>query len=279
MILLFTFHQFSHHCKYFVLSSSITIMIHRADSRFAPSQWETALLCNDVSHWLGASLESVVNILHSNRHLSSLYPQRHLPPLFLFVASVLLVLYLREEPLPTGPPYQVNTTAFLIPPRGRDKKDGSWVALRRPFQVYAYTAFFDDRHSLGSLPVVRVIAALEKGQKGLKCIIWSEDGKPSLVVEANPQAIGVGVSRAAGHFTEYVIGCPLDSENIPSSVSLVYDVNLRPPFKLPVEVPERLWPRHDFVVSSIDLSRKPTMSQTFVRGIHRWPGIRRTKGQ
>ena len=23
---------------------------HRADSRFAPSQWETALLCNDVSH-------------------------------------------------------------------------------------------------------------------------------------------------------------------------------------------------------------------------------------
>ena len=24
----------------------------RADSRFAPSQWEAALLCNDVSHWL-----------------------------------------------------------------------------------------------------------------------------------------------------------------------------------------------------------------------------------
>ena len=33
----------------------------RADSRFAPSQWETALLCNDVSHWLGASLESALN--------------------------------------------------------------------------------------------------------------------------------------------------------------------------------------------------------------------------
>ena len=24
----------------------------KADPRFAPSQWETALLCNDVSHWL-----------------------------------------------------------------------------------------------------------------------------------------------------------------------------------------------------------------------------------
>ena len=32
--------------------------ILRADSRFAPSQWETALLCNNASHWLGASLES-----------------------------------------------------------------------------------------------------------------------------------------------------------------------------------------------------------------------------
>ena len=32
----------------------------RADSRFVPCQWETALLCNDVSHWLGASLESTL---------------------------------------------------------------------------------------------------------------------------------------------------------------------------------------------------------------------------
>ena len=35
----------------------------RADSRFVPSQWETALLCNDVSHWLGTSLESDVEML------------------------------------------------------------------------------------------------------------------------------------------------------------------------------------------------------------------------
>ena len=33
---------------------------NRADSRFALSQWETALLCNDVSHWLGASLDSTL---------------------------------------------------------------------------------------------------------------------------------------------------------------------------------------------------------------------------
>ena len=32
----------------------------RAESMFAPSQWETALLCNDVSHWLGTNLESAM---------------------------------------------------------------------------------------------------------------------------------------------------------------------------------------------------------------------------
>ena len=36
----------------------IHLDILRADYRFVPSQWETGLLCNNVSHWLGASLES-----------------------------------------------------------------------------------------------------------------------------------------------------------------------------------------------------------------------------
>ena len=36
------------------------LMIYRADSRFVPSQRETALLCNNVSHWLGPSLGSVL---------------------------------------------------------------------------------------------------------------------------------------------------------------------------------------------------------------------------
>ena len=33
----------------------------RADSRFVPSQWETSLQSNAVSHWLGADLESALN--------------------------------------------------------------------------------------------------------------------------------------------------------------------------------------------------------------------------
>ena len=34
---------------------------YRADSRFAPSQWETSLQSNVVSHWLGTNLESALN--------------------------------------------------------------------------------------------------------------------------------------------------------------------------------------------------------------------------
>ena len=33
---------------------------HRADSRLAPSQWETSLQSNTVYHWLGANLESAL---------------------------------------------------------------------------------------------------------------------------------------------------------------------------------------------------------------------------
>ena len=36
---------------------------YRADSRSVPSLWETVLLCNDICHWLGASLESALKYL------------------------------------------------------------------------------------------------------------------------------------------------------------------------------------------------------------------------
>ena len=57
-------HQLRQCCHHDTLGFSVvlccTLTYHRADSRFAPSQWETALLCNDVFHWLGASLESAL---------------------------------------------------------------------------------------------------------------------------------------------------------------------------------------------------------------------------
>ena len=49
---------------------TLTFIQIRADFRFGPSQWETALLCNDVFHWLGASLESAQQITPIRYHSS-----------------------------------------------------------------------------------------------------------------------------------------------------------------------------------------------------------------
>ena len=54
------------------------LVINRADlrpmrkvPRFAPNQWETVLHCNDVSHWLGAMLESaLIDLLMSCSYLT-----------------------------------------------------------------------------------------------------------------------------------------------------------------------------------------------------------------
>ena len=54
--------------------SLVTRSDYMADSRFAPSQWETALFCNDVSHCLGASLESALGLYSQ---FSSTVPLQH----------------------------------------------------------------------------------------------------------------------------------------------------------------------------------------------------------
>ena len=41
----------------------------RADSRLAPSQWETSLQSNAVSHWLGANPESALYCIEQDREL------------------------------------------------------------------------------------------------------------------------------------------------------------------------------------------------------------------
>ena len=46
-----------------------TDIYSRADSRLAPSQWETSLQCNAVSPWLGANLKSA---MYSNQTMTAL---------------------------------------------------------------------------------------------------------------------------------------------------------------------------------------------------------------
>ena len=48
-------------CLWILLSSDTAILYHRADSKLAPSQRETLLQSNAISHWFGAYLESVLS--------------------------------------------------------------------------------------------------------------------------------------------------------------------------------------------------------------------------
>ena len=43
-----------------LLCSVLLGNLHRGDSRLAPSQWETSLQSNTISHWLVANLESAL---------------------------------------------------------------------------------------------------------------------------------------------------------------------------------------------------------------------------
>ena len=54
------------HCYYQTNLLCMQGIIYRADSRFEPSQWETLLQSNAISHWLGANLESA--LIHDNAH-------------------------------------------------------------------------------------------------------------------------------------------------------------------------------------------------------------------
>ena len=47
----------------FKLNHFKTVCICRADSRLAPSQWETSLQSNAVSHWMDANLESALHMV------------------------------------------------------------------------------------------------------------------------------------------------------------------------------------------------------------------------
>ena len=48
-----------------------------ADFRLAPSQWETALLCNDVFHWMGANLKSPLDYHDKDKTISWPFHRYH----------------------------------------------------------------------------------------------------------------------------------------------------------------------------------------------------------
>ena len=106
-----------------LLKQSLDCIIHswtcRTDSRFAPSQWETALLCNDVSHWLGANLESALpSVTSHERHGFSNHRQHQ--------RSTLLAFTGHEGNPPVDSPHKRSSNAKTV------STSWSWRHLYQP---------------------------------------------------------------------------------------------------------------------------------------------------
>ena len=66
------FREYFHYPAIFVLTNDRKWKYsYRADSRLTPSQWETSLQSNTVSHWLSASLASARSYVSSNNFITA----------------------------------------------------------------------------------------------------------------------------------------------------------------------------------------------------------------
>lgn len=140
------------------------------------------------------------------------------------------------QPIPTGP--------------GRSKHDGLWYGLTQPFQAFFFSAFYDDRKSLGSLPVVRIIAVTEpiEDERKLFCKIFYEGRKDVVVVEAEVALIGAGIIQYGRMFKESLVTCKLKDEDIPTTISITPTKEDQHLFSMPVEIPPRPDSKQNFVV-------------------------------
>ena len=83
---------------------------------FAPSQWETVLLCNDIPHWLGANLKSALSFHNTDNGFTSHH----------FNFSCGNIYFVEEIPHTVGRHYSLSIYKFIGSWR-------SWVELY--FQV------------------------------------------------------------------------------------------------------------------------------------------------
>lgn len=136
----------------------------------------------------------------------------------------------------------------LTPSEGRSRKDGLWYGVKHPYEFYAYTAFYDDRRSLGSLPVIRIIVVAEYlDGRELHCLLYYKDKPKGHIVLASASDIGAGIIRHGKGFREYIVSCPLDSEDVPANVSVALTLAQKPDWLMPVEVALKPVTKHDFI--------------------------------
>ena len=134
-----------------------------------------------------------------------------------------------------------SSLQLLLARRGRNKHNGKWEAFGPGLdkEGYVYSAFYDDRKSLGTFPVVRLIGVAEEFTNNHFQCLLSYPSRPDHVTPLKVGDIGAGVNRHDKLFKEYIFTCHLYHEDIPENVSIVKTFGDKPNFIMPVEIAAR----------------------------------------
>ena len=131
----------------------------------------------------------------------------------------------------------------------RRKDNGTWYNVSSPQELYVYSAFYDDRPSLGTHPVVRIIAVTEvKDKDPVFCQLYYGNNHTSGLIKVHKDSIGFGVSRHGKVLKEFVFGCPLSNSDVPVAVSILQNGSHVATNRVPVELPAKPKTKGDFAV-------------------------------
>lgn len=142
-----------------------------------------------------------------------------------------------------------KTDSRFLHRKKRNKNDGTWIPFGDKAGVigYGFSAFYDDRISLASLPVVRIIVvAQEFDHSKVWCELTYKNGTSNEYVLMSPSDIGAGVYRSGKEYKEYLFSCYLLHEHVPEMVGLVTKKGDESTFYMPVEISERPLQRENF---------------------------------
>ena len=133
---------------------------------------------------------------------------------------------------------------------GRSKKDGHWHIVSSRNYLYVFSAFYDNRKSLVSGHVVRIIGVSSESNEGQGyCVLYYIDlDNKEVIVPLLSSPIGAGVLYRTMLLKEYVYTCSLPDKHVPYKVSIILHRDDHPKVHLPVEIPYRANEKEDFVL-------------------------------
>lgn len=153
----------------------------------------------------------------------------------LTIALLRLSLLLFEYPDDANDAFSLDKPLF----DGRPEEDGTWYSQVYPYHFHLYSAFYDNRTTLGSsVGCLRIIVVTENLPDGYRLFCKINYPHPALL-RASMESIGAGVTHQSRQYTEYVLTCILPRGNPPPrSVTITDSKRKLNMSRIPVEVPE-----------------------------------------